>query len=67
MGKGDHTLLQEQAVAVLLEKMEVVAAMVHGFVYHEYFTADTSQKLSLMLAAEDHILGLDNGKKRYIE
>ncbi len=66
-GKGDPTLLQEEAVAVLLEKMEVVVAMYHGFAYHDYFTADTSQKLSLILAAEDHILGLDNGKKRYIE
>jgi type I restriction enzyme R subunit len=35
--------------------------------YHHYFTADTGQKLALILAAEDHILGLDNGKQRYIE
>lgn len=66
-GKGDPTLLQEQAVAMLLEKMEVVTAMYHSFAYHNYFTADTGQKLALILAAEDHILGLDNGKKRYIE
>jgi type I restriction enzyme R subunit len=66
-GKGDPTLQQEQAVLLMLEKIEVVAAMYHGFAYHDYFTADTSQKLSLILAAEDHILGLDNGKKRYIE
>ncbi len=66
-GKGDPTLQQEQAVMLMLEKIEVVAAMYHGFAYHDYFTADTSQKLSLILAAEDHILGLDNGKKRYIE
>jgi type I restriction enzyme, R subunit len=66
-GKGDPTLLQEQAVAMLLEKMEVVTAMYHGFAYQDYFTADTGQKLACVLAAEDHILGLDNGKKRYIE
>ena len=66
-GKGDPTLEQEQAVTLMLEKMEVVAAMYHGFAYHHYFTADTGQKLALILAAEDHILGLDNGKQRYIE
>jgi type I restriction enzyme R subunit len=66
-GKGDPTLLQEQAVVVLLEKMEVVVAMYHGFAYQNYFTADTGQKLACILSAEDHILGLDNGKKRYIE
>ncbi|NOS89261.1 MAG: type I restriction endonuclease subunit R, partial [Methylococcaceae bacterium] len=61
-GKGDPTLLQEQAVAVLLEKIEVVAAMYHGFAYSDYFAADTGRKLALILAAEDHILGLDSGK-----
>lgn len=65
-GKGDPTLAQEQAVALLLEKIEVVSAMFHGFTYEDYFEADTAQKLSLILAAEDHILGLEDGKKRYI-
>jgi len=65
-GKGDPTLLQEQAVQFMLEKIEVVAQMFHGFAYEHYFDADTSTKLSLILAAEEHILGLDDGKKRYI-
>ncbi len=65
-GKGDPTLAQEQAVALLLEKIEVVSAMFHGFAYEDYFEADTAQKLSLILAAEDHILGLEDGKKRYV-
>jgi len=65
-GKGDPTLMQEQAVQLMLEKLEVVSAMYHEFSYQDYFAADTSQKLALILAAEDHILGLDDGKKRYI-
>lgn len=65
-GKGDPTLMQEQAVQLMLEKLEVVSAMYHGFAYEDYFAADTSKKLALILAAEDHILGLDDGKKRYI-
>lgn len=65
-GKGDPTLLQEQAVQLMLEKIEVVSNMYHGFPYENYFAADTAQKLSLILAAEEHILGLDEGKKRYI-
>ena len=64
-GKGDPTLLQEQAVMLMLEKIEVVSAMYHGFAYEEYFDADTAKKLSLILAAEEHILGLDDGRKRY--
>jgi type I restriction enzyme R subunit len=65
-GKGDPTLAQEQAVRLMLEKIEVVSAMYHGFAYEDYFAAETSQKLSMILAAEEHILGLDDGKKRYI-
>lgn len=65
-GKGDPTEAQEQAVALMLEKLEVVSALFHGFAYEEYFSADTARKLSLILAAEEHILGLEDGKKRYI-
>lgn len=65
-GKGDPTILQEQAVQLMLEKLEVVSNMFHGFAYEEYFEAATSKKLSMILAAEEHILGLEDGKKRYI-
>ena len=66
-GKGDPTLAQDQAVALMLEKIEVVAALFHGFAYEHYFDADTAQKLSLILAAADHVLGLDEGRKRYLD
>jgi len=65
-GKGDPTILQEQAVELMLEKLEVVSNMYHGFPYQEYFQAETAKKLSMILAAEEHILGLEDGKKRYI-
>ncbi len=65
-GKGDPTLLQEKAVQLMLEKLEVVSAMYHGFAYECYFDSDTVEKLSLILAAEEHILGLEDGRKRYI-
>lgn len=66
-GKGDPALAQEQAVALLLEKLEVVSQMYHGFPYEDYFEADTRTKLSLILESEDHILGLEDGKKRYVD
>lgn len=93
-GKGDPTLAQEQAVNLMLEKLEVVSRMfdevpvrsysdafenmaadpkikfitkADGFQYQEYFNASTIEKLQIILAAEEHILGLDNGKKRFID
>ncbi len=65
-GKGDPAQAQEQAVMLMLEKLEVVSQMFHSFAYEDFFDADTSQKLSLILAAEEHILGLEDGKRRYI-
>ena len=66
-GKGNPALAQEQAVALMLEKLEVVSGMYHDFSYENYFEVDTKQKLSLILEAEEHILGLEDGKKRYID
>jgi type I restriction enzyme R subunit len=78
-GKGDPAIAQEQAVELMLEKLEVVSQMFNespslggvpegrgGFPYEDYFQADTSKKLSMILGAEEHILGLEDGKKRYI-
>lgn len=65
-GKGDPTIAQAQAVELMLEKLEVVSQMFSGFPYEDYFRAETGQKLSMILAAEEHILGLEDGKKRYI-
>ena len=65
-GRGDPAIAQEKAVQMMLEKLEIVSQMFHGFAYEEYFEADTGEKVSLILAAEEHILGLENGKKRYI-
>lgn len=66
-GKGDPALIQEKAVQLLLEKLEIVEQMYHGFAYEEYFAADVSRKLTLILSAENHILGLENGRKRYVD
>lgn len=65
-GKGDPAIAQAQAVNAMLEKLEVVSQMFHGFPYEDYFTDDTGKKLSVILAAEDHILGLENGKTRFV-
>jgi len=43
-GKGDPAYLQEQAVQLMLEKLEIVFQMFYGFFYEHYFVADTSTK-----------------------
>lgn len=64
-GKGTPTLDQSEAVAKLLEKFEVVEQMFSGFDYRRYFSADTREKLMVILEAQEHVLGLDDGKNRF--
>jgi len=64
-GKGAPTLDQNEAVAAMLEKFEIVEQMFNGFDYKKYFPADTRSKLTIILEAQEHILGLEDGKNRY--
>jgi len=66
-GRGDPAVTQEKAAQLMLEKLEVISQMFHGFDYEQYFEASTSEKLSLILSAEEHILGLANGRRRFID
>lgn len=64
-GKGAPTLDQDAAVAKMLEHREVVEQMFSGFDYKRYFSSDTGEKLRIILEAQDHVLGLENGESRF--
>jgi len=66
-GKGEPAFDQEQAVSICIEKYEVVQEILHDFQYHKYFSSDTRRKLSIILETEDFILGLPDGKSRFIK
>ena len=56
----------EEAVAVMLEKFEVIQEMLHGFDYSAWFFDATDQKMRLVLNAMEHILTLEDDKKRFV-
>lgn len=66
-GKEEPTVRQEEAVSVMLEKYETVKAMYYGFDYSLYFSGKASDKAEVAGKAMDHILGMENGKKRYLQ
>jgi type I restriction enzyme R subunit len=66
-GKGDAVETQEKALQMLLEKIEIVRQMFHGFNYEPFFTSGTSERLSTILRSEEFILGLPQGKERFIK
>lgn len=65
-GKGDATIDQEQAAAVLMEKYEVVRDMMHGFDYRAVIEDIPAKRISGITQAMEFILGQDGGKKRYL-
>jgi type I restriction enzyme R subunit len=65
-GQGETALDQEQAVAVMLEKFEIVAAMFYGFDYSVFFSGSQAERLSVIPRAMEHILKQEDGKQRYL-
>ncbi|MCG8606512.1 DUF3387 domain-containing protein, partial [bacterium] len=66
-GRGKGAVDQEEAVALTLEKYEIVAAMYHGFDYTPLLQANPDVRLSGIAAALEHILALEDGKRRYLK
>lgn len=66
-GKGEPALDIEKAIVAMLEKLEVVRQMMHGYDFTTYFKAPLSEKLSIILTSEEHILSNANGKERFLK
>jgi type I restriction enzyme, R subunit len=62
-GKGKPTIAAEDALAVLLEKMDVLHDMLHGFDYTDFRT----KAWQLLPGVANHLLGLEDGKKRFAD
>jgi len=65
-GTGKTALDQAEAVAVMLEKYEICRDMFHGFDFTAWITGTPQQRLSLLPAAQEHILAQDDGKARLV-
>jgi type I restriction enzyme R subunit len=65
-GKGDTALDQAEAVALMLEKYEVCRGLFHGFDWGKWLTGTAPERLSVLPGAQEHILGLEDGKNRLL-
>jgi len=66
-GIGKPAFEQAEAIAIMIEKYEIVSQMFYNFNYKKFFTANTKEKLQIIAGAMEHILSLPDGKKRYIK
>ncbi len=69
--RGETGIPIEEAVAILQEKYEIVAAMFHGFDYHLFHTGTPKERLGILREATNWILRpdfqADDGIRRYIQ
>jgi type I restriction enzyme, R subunit len=72
-GHGDTAIEQKKAVALMLEKYEICCDFFHGFDRSRWLTGTSAQRLSVLPAAQEHILKPDNSespdekKQRYMQ
>jgi type I restriction enzyme, R subunit len=62
-GRGRPTVDAHEAYSLLMEKIDVLRSMLHGFDYQDFMTAGHR----LLAGAANHVLGIKDGKKRFAD
>jgi type I restriction enzyme R subunit len=66
-GRGRAKVDIEEVLPVLREKYEILRDMLHGFDVEAVLTGPASKRSSGVAAAMDYVLGLPDGRKRYLQ
>jgi type I restriction enzyme R subunit len=66
-GKGKPFLDETETIPALTTKYEIVRDMFHGFNYKALLIAPVPEKLAGLIAAADFVLGLEDGRDRYLD
>lgn len=66
-GQGQTAVNQAEAVAVMLEKYEVCLGLFHGFDWSAWTVGKPEARLTLLAAAQEHILAQPDGKARLLQ
>ena len=66
-GTGRTAIDQDEAVAVMREKYEICLGLFHGLNWNKWTTGSASDRLSLLPAAQEHILAQEDGKERCVK
>jgi len=65
-GTGEATHDPAEAIAAMLEKYEVCCGLLHGFDWSSWVSGTATQRVSLLPAAQEHILAQHDGKSRLL-
>ena len=67
VGTGKTAIGQSEAVRAMLEKYEVCRGLFHGFDQSAWTSGAPTERLSLLPAAQEHILAQENSKDRFMK
>jgi type I restriction enzyme R subunit len=65
-GQGKTAIDQDEAVSVMLEKYEICCDIFHGFDRSPWHTGRPQERLSVLPAAQEHVLAQEDGKNRLV-
>lgn len=65
-GVGRTAIDQDEVVALMLEKHEICCDLFHGFDWTPWVQGTPQDRVSLLPAAQEHILAQENGKDRLV-
>ena len=66
-GTGETALDQAEAVAGLLEKYEICCGLFYGFDWSNWKSGKAQERLTILPAAQEHILAQKDGKERFVQ
>jgi type I restriction enzyme R subunit len=66
-GTGDTAPDQEEAVALMLARHEVCCGIFHGFDRGAWTKGTPAQRLTLLPAAQEHVLAQEDGRERLLQ
>jgi len=66
-GTGKAAIDQVEAVALMLEKYEICCGLFHGFDWSKWPRGTAAERVSLLPAAQEHILARQDGKSRVLQ
>jgi type I restriction enzyme R subunit len=66
-GQGQTAIDQAEAVALMLEKVEVCRDLFHGFDYAKFITGTPIERLQILPAAQQHVFEIDDGRDRLVK
>lgn len=66
-GKGEAAVNQTEAVAVMLEKYEIVSTLFNGFKWDGYYGGSPAERMRTLTEGMEHVLQQEEGKARLIQ